>query len=388
MVSYLQSVEKLVDKSIYGRGVKTFLEGGVVGFTNLTLDSWRKYSVKDLETETVLIPLLHLALSTAKWDKAELAIKESAGCSCRYFEEFGTCKHIVAVCAALEQEFIRPNKIGSKKQEIQSSLDTLFQFNNNQEQREWLNKIYQYFERNRSSLFPWISQIVKATSTENTPFNSSDSVNNIENRYQEFWEGLKQMCQKATEDFDQEKKLCGLIADSLITGSVVWWNFWLDILPSLHPTNLIKVLTELWFQGYTLQHLFQPELNQYIQDKPALANQILEKLQQYPNSEKLQVQFALQIKMRDWLEKNIVNLDPQSLIQMAVAFPDLLEQIELVLFNNLKIWADFLNPTGTEELKKIMQSWRTNIGDTMEYQNLKTYLKQNYPKRKSLWSDL
>ena len=118
MVSYLDSVRKLVDKSIYGRGLKTFLEGGVISFTDLTIDSWRKYQVKDTNTEVVVIPLLHLVLSIQKWEQAENALKESAFCSCLYFKEFGTCKHIVAVCASIEQEFIQQNNINYKSKKF------------------------------------------------------------------------------------------------------------------------------------------------------------------------------------------------------------------------------------------------------------------------------
>ena len=50
MISYLRAVENLVDKPIYGRGVKTFLEGGIISHVDLTLDAWRKYQVKDTIT--------------------------------------------------------------------------------------------------------------------------------------------------------------------------------------------------------------------------------------------------------------------------------------------------------------------------------------------------
>ena len=390
MISYLQVAEKLVDKSIYGRGVKTFLEGGVVSFVNLTLDSWRKYQVKDLDTETVLIPLLHLALSMNKWNDGDKVLKESAICSCHYFHEFGPCKHIVAVCASLEQEFIRPNKLGSKKQEIESSLSALFEIGNNQEQREWLNKIYQYFERSKSSLFPWISQIVRQTSLEFE--NNISQGKNIDfqvSKYSEFWFGLKDLCVKATQDFDQEKKLIQLIADSLITGSYTWWSFWLDIFPVLHPTNQVKILTEIWFQSYTLQHKFQTELNDYIQNNNSgLNNKVMQKLEEYPNPSKLKVDLALQTKNKDWLEENIQILDPNSLINMAVNFPDLLEIIEINLSNILRVWTDFLTPQGTIEIQNIMQTWRNKLGDTMEYQNMKSYLKQSFPKRKKLWGEM
>lgn len=376
MVSYLDSVRKLVDKSIYGRGLKTFLEGGVIGFSDLTIDSWRKYKVKDSNTEVVVIPLLHLVLSIQKWEQAENALQESAFCSCAYFKEFGTCKHIVAVCASIEQEFIQPKKHKLQKQEIQSSLDNLFEYNNNQEQREWLAKIYQYFERSRSNLFPWISQIVRKTSDENLKFT-------------EFWQGFEDICKQATQDFDQEKKLAQLIVDSMITGSVVWWKFWIKLFPSLHPTHHIKVLAELWFQSHLLKHEYGKLLNEYlVKLEDNLKILIMQELDAYPNKDELKVQFALQCKMKDWLEEQMAKLDPMSLIEMAILYPDLLENIEENIFQHLKIWADFLTPQGTEEIREIMLAWRTKIGDTSSYVETKKYLKESYPKRKKLWADL
>lgn len=385
MISYLRAVENLVDKPIYGRGVKTFLEGGIISYVDLTLDAWRKYQVKDTNTEVVVMPLLHLALNIQKWNQADQVIKESAFCSCQYFKEFGTCKHIVAVCASLEQEFIQPKNTKAGKQEIQNSLDTLFRLNDDKQQREWLNKFYQYFERSRYNLFPWISQVVRAT--------SGDTDRQI---FTEFWFGLREITKTATLDFDQEKKLINLITDSLITGSSVWYEFWLEIFPSLHPHNLVKVITSLWFQGYTLKHDFQDDLTYYIQNSKASSNgtlhnlseNILTELEQYPNSEKLKVEFALQVKDKDWLEKNMRNLDPLNLINMAINFPDLLESIELALTGILKVWSDFLTPQGTDELVEVMKTWRNKLGDTMEYQEMKHYLKQSYPKRKKLWSEL
>jgi len=376
MISYLDSVRKLVDKSIYGRGLKTFLEGGVIGFSDLTIDSWRKYQVKDTNTEVVVIPLLHLVLSIQKWEQGANAIQESAFCSCNYFKEFGTCKHIVAVCASIEQEFIQPKKHKLHKLEIQSSLDNLFEYNNNQEQREWLTKIYQYFERSRSNLFPWISQIVRKTSDENLQF-------------PEFWEGFEDICKQATQDFDQEKKLVQLIEDSMVTGSLVWWKFWIKLFPILHPTHHIKILAELWFQSNLLKHDYGKFLNEYLFH---LDNNckilIMQELDTYSNKEELKVQFALQSKMKDWLEKQMSKLDPMSLIEMAILYPDLLENIEDCIFHHLKIWADFLTPEGTEEIREVMLAWRTKIGDTSAYIETKKYLKESYPKRKKLWSDL
>ena len=46
MISYLEAIKPLVNPEIYNRGLKLYLEGRVLGYSELLLDYWRRYQVQ------------------------------------------------------------------------------------------------------------------------------------------------------------------------------------------------------------------------------------------------------------------------------------------------------------------------------------------------------
>ena len=125
MLSYLETVQKIAQTDVYNRGLKYYLDGKVLSHQDLVLDLWRKYKVSSNRIYEVQIPLLHLALSPKKFDKADLALLESVSCECGYFQEFGICKHIVAVCGSLENEF-NINLKKNKRRQTESLASNVF----------------------------------------------------------------------------------------------------------------------------------------------------------------------------------------------------------------------------------------------------------------------
>src|SRR6476469_3860675 len=106
MLSYLDTAKQVVDEAVYARGIRLYLEGRVGRHQDMLLDFWREYGMnEDHNRYVVRLPLLHLALNSSKWDRASQVLKEHASCECAYYQEYGLCKHVVAVCASLEKEF-------------------------------------------------------------------------------------------------------------------------------------------------------------------------------------------------------------------------------------------------------------------------------------------
>ena len=128
MFSYLDAAQKLVSREIYGRGIKYYLEGKVLKFDELVLDFWRLYQVSENHENAIIkLPLLHLALNQSKYEQADKALTEVCSCTCSYYQEYGPCKHIVAVCASIEQEFGLNKKPVVQNQNTEKKVDSLLQ---------------------------------------------------------------------------------------------------------------------------------------------------------------------------------------------------------------------------------------------------------------------
>jgi hypothetical protein len=77
MISYLEAIKPLVNPEIYNRGLKLYLEGRVLGYSELLLDYWRRYQVQGKhQVYTVDIPLIHLALDKSKHSQAGEALQQ------------------------------------------------------------------------------------------------------------------------------------------------------------------------------------------------------------------------------------------------------------------------------------------------------------------------
>jgi hypothetical protein len=378
MFSYLTAVRSVVDPNVYARGIKLYLQGSVLSHTEMTLDFWRKYVVAgSAQSHTVQMPLLHLALARHKYDLGGQAMVESTRCDCAYFQEFGICKHIVAVCAQLEQEFAPPSKVVSEQ--IQASvLDNIFQAEADKKIRVWLSKVEDYLAKDSQGQTYWWEEVA-------TFFRTDPS------GYEAFWSSLAQMVEEATKTWEKEARLLPLIYLSLQLGGARWWDFWQPYLSQISQNRMEKLLVDLWkLKVIGACKNFEPQLLDFLsQLHDQQKEQTLRELQKvFPHSAKFWLDFVFESKFESWVDKNYQTLDPLSLIKAVEMLPDRSEKFELEILRQVRIWSDFLQTGQYDDLIQLFQVWQRRLGRSQYFEQALKYLQENHPKKKKLLRQL
>lgn len=374
LLSYLQAVQTLVAPSIYNRGLRFYLEGRVGSYREMDLDFWREYKLLDQETYLVRLPQLHLALSRHKWDKATEVLKQHASCECEYFREFQVCKHIVAVCAALEQEAGPKTQTKIPQTEVDSLLDKVFAVEMDRKSRVWAEKSDNFFARPNMDTRGWLEDMAHTVAKNPT-------------LYSELFTHLRNLAVAAQRDYEQEKRLSGFISEILRSGFSIWWQFWQDTLGSLEPTYLKEILLDLWRRYQAgVQLEFLDQFQAYLQKLPTNDKHwILDKLRQHYDTERrVWVEFVFAAQMYDWLLGNLSDLDPNTLVRAALLMPEQREDIEQRLLHQVKIWVDFLQSGDYDPLVQVFHAWRDRLGQSTFYDEAVKYARLIHPKKKKL----
>jgi SWIM zinc finger len=383
MFSYLGAVQKLIGREIYGRGIKYYLEGRVTKFDDLALDFWRSYTVtENHEDVNIKIPLLHLALSQSRYPTADLALSQVVSCTCNYFQEYGVCKHIVAVCASIEQEFglnkklIVQNSDTGKK--VDSLLETIFEAETDKKSRRWQSQIESYIYSSSSGDPHWFDEAIS-------------EVSNNQDQYQEFLTGFRGIILEALKTWEAELRIINLIKQSLYFGGRFWWRFWQEFLDRLEDSNKLKLWTSIWkmyivgaFKDF--QEEFLMELRRL---EDSTKQDILEALKkEFQGQNKVWVTFAIESHYKLWLMANLDIFDPLNLLKLYFILPEDQDDIERRVYNQVKVWSDFLQSGNYAELVATMKKWENSVGRTDYYEMALKYVKDNHSKKKKLMNEL
>lgn len=384
MISYLDTVKNLSDEVVFHRGQRLFLEGKVLKYKELNLDYWREYEVLGSKgcVYYVKIPVIHLALSADKMDKADLALSEVVHCTCPYFEEFGFCKHVVAVCTALENEFsINLKKTKNKLYKSQSDeiLETIFEADFVRKQREFEAQLESYLEGIlKNTDFKWLDELVLLTLEENPDHTS-------------FFERLEVFINCYISKYESEGYICNLILKSLLFDSRPWWKFWQKFFNRLTLDNYIKINVKLWeMQSVRIFRNLKDDVTVHLKNLSVdEKKQILKQLQKnFSGNQEIWINFVIQSHLYQWLEENVLNLDPETLIKFAKEWPFWQEQIEPILFEKIKLWIEFLPKDDYDKIAQAFNDWLKYFGAGENYLQAYTYLKQIHKKKKSLLSKI
>ncbi len=384
MFSYLDAVKKIVDESIYGRGVKSYLEGHILGFKDLILDYWRLYEVKGQDVYQIKIPLLHLALSRSKFESASQALSQNVICTCPYFAEFGICKHIVAVCASLEKEF-NASKGSSpvEKQEIDSVLDQMFAAETKKQEQRWLERFQKFLKRDvENYTTEWYKRVDFWVQV-------SLEISQQPNYYQNFTHSLQILADEQMRHWEGEKRLTNIFGESVNFGGGYWLNLWYPYFDKLVIENQIRVWIEIWagfFQKYSGVVSISKEFLSLLKVLPEEVKVgVFAKLQSdYMETKGMWLNFALQSEYLSWLQANLANLDPLTLLQTSRLLPDEQQEIEQRILAQTQTWSDFLLSGEYEQLTEVFQEWLKILGRTELYEQALDYIKKNHPKKKKL----
>lgn len=378
MLSYLETVKKCCPTEIYNRGLRAYLEGKIISQQAMVLDFWRVYKVEDREIYTVQIPLLHLALSLDKHSLASKALQEVVSCDCNYFQEFGVCKHITAVCASLEDEFsisLKKQKRGASSSASQV-FDSILEVGIEKKIRQFLVALEDFLEVGYSNL-SFLQDFILEVKTDP--------------KYQTTLKQVQALLLEKIENYEYERKILKLVQPSLILDAENWWSVWHKIQAKLTAKNRLKFFSQVW-KSYLAGNLesIQAEFKTALQNLAELDKlEIFEFLQkEYEAEAENWLEFAILAQMQSWIVKNLNLLDPLFLLKVIQAFPDIRETAEIHLLEQLKLWSDFLE-TGQnyDEIIQVFDIWQKELGGSIYCEEALDYFKQNHPKKKKLFKN-
>jgi SWIM zinc finger len=374
MFSYLTSVQSLVSTEIFKRGVRYYLDGNVVGFNKMNLDNWREYKIIGNEEYTVKIPVLHLLLGRNKLDQMSNSLEESSYCSCPYFYECGgICKHIIAVCNHMDNEFLgTKNPIQMDKLIQGSILNNIFQAENGRKANEILGKFSEFFERSSTNLF-WFEKIVFELYRE-TELSKSIMLE------------LQSDFKKRLRNYDYEKRIFLLVNPSLRLGGKAWWNFWQELLASFSEQTQLKFYSELWgMRRARLTTDYNEEINRFVatltEENKA---KILERLKRdYENNSKLWLDFVMASEFTGFLSDNLDKFDAGMLIEVCPLMPEKRDEIDIKIYSQIRVWSDFLTTGDYDEIVQTIDKW-AKLGKSEIFMEAIKYIKESHKKKSKL----
>jgi hypothetical protein len=379
MLSYLEVVEQLVDSAIYQRGIKYYLQGNVIQWEPMFLDFWREYSVVGREHEKVFMPVLHLAMSASNFRFAHKALEKASQCSCDYFDTYGICKHIVAVCAALEQEFTL-KEILVEENSPTEILDSLFEADVIKNKRQWRHTFESVLVKGPYTNFTLQKQF------EDFIF----AVVQSPEQYQDIFDNSKSLLDRLMGNYTAEKLVVEAIAFSLLIDSQsdVWWNYWYQYMLVLDEANKVRLAIHLWkLYRLDLNKQYRNELINFLKQLPDnLKKQIVETISTQ-GDEKWR-EFPLVSHYDEWIIEHLAEFDIDFLFQTAVEFPDLQEEIEEHLLVQFKQWSDFLQPGHTQQFALAFKNWKELFGRSKYFEEAAQYTRALHKRKKILMSEL
>lgn len=381
--SYKKAIQDVVESAIFARGVRDFLEGKVLSHEDLILDYWRLYKVLGKYEYDIKFPLIHFALTKSKFDLAGEALLQSAICTCENFIQSGYCRHLVAVCSSLDDEF---NLDWKQKSDINSThsksiLDTIFEVENSKLFREFENKMDVYILQGKIKDNGWVEKYAL-----NVAQNQSE--------FEIYLQSYTKKIQNYLENWDWEKRLVGLIPRFLMFGKKLWWDFFSTYFSQINLELSYELYAQIW-ELHTLKFSgeYQKDWLEFIKNLDDTGKQaVLDILQQkFKLNRQIWLDFAIFSGYQTWIKANLDYLDPLTLLKLASQNTDISDEIEIHLAKQIKVWSDFVTGGDQNEYQEIIQvfhKWEETIGRTENFERTLEYVKAGNPKKRKLLKSL
>jgi hypothetical protein len=378
MINYLTSIKPLVSDSVFATGIKLYLEGSILDTKDTILPGWKACSVHGSQHNyRVLFPIIHELVPESTVEIASNIIRDHATCNCPYFSEYATCKHLVAICAFLDdQNGKKVEKKTTKKDihKIDSLIDTMFEVESQKKTRKWMHQVEKYVSIMSPEDCFWFDEIVRDVAKSPTD-------------HGHFIDDFRDFSLRNISTFEHEKKIVELIKHSIYFGEKYWWDFWYPIVPKLSKEAQVKVWVAIWklYLAGVLS-LWKDEFLYQLRDcNSDLKQSILSTLQKdFVTKAEFWTQFVIEAQISTWLEENFDKLDPVNLLKIVSYLPDKQEVIEEAVFNHVKIWADFITTGNYDQIIDVFHQWKKMLGTTDMYMTAQEYIKTHHPKKKSL----
>ena len=376
--SYTRSIGQLADKNIFDRGLRIYLEGSVLDYQSLVLDSWRVYTVQNPESHPsffeVRIPLLHKLLRSNQWDQAAQALEQSASCTCPYFQEYGCCRHLVAVCASLEKEFVKPEDV----KVVQASTNIFdLELHSSNEIDRWLHNFEQavYFGRSFRDKQKWLAQMTSQIQIE-------------PGLMKELAPKLQSWALTQISDFETEKKVLSLAGETIFFGGQTWWQTWMPIVIKADFWNSKKLHEQIFgWRSEPKIHQFYTEIQNYWRNH-LTGDQRIEIFKDLTGRDKvtfnIKLELAIDLGHWSWVELELDKLDPLTLLNISQFLPDQAEPIELLIFNQIRQWLDLVEPEAYTQIIDVLTKWRVIYGGSDLWDSIAKEIQVRHKKKSNL----
>ena len=365
--SYAKCAKKLVQEEIFQRGIRLYLEGIVKEWHSLLLPSWREYQVRDYQ---VVVPLMHELTASQSPD----ILGYFAKCTCPYFYEYGVCKHIVAVCHALDDEFLPKEEIKtSHLPSIEGFFDKLIETETEQNIRKFEFEMQKYLSSPNKMGLDWVFEFCNLSSRE-------------PQKYAKYLQTICPKWLKICQNYDNEILIARLLPKIFFCGGTNWYNSVEKLVAQMMPKTKLNIYFEMYklysvgeFRGFGLENILQS----LGQDEKL---EILEKLKSWNKNPQIWIDFALISNCDEILLDMIDILDVSNLLKLLPKFPD--DELEIYLLRQIKLWSDYLEAGKYSEISQTMRSWHNISGRSHTWEQAFEYIQKSHPKKKSLIASL
>jgi hypothetical protein len=378
MIAYIDSIKPYIEPSIFNRGVKLYLEGGVISKKDLLLDNWREYNVLDKhETYLVIIPILHLTLDSSRFGQVFEALNQVTQCECAFHLQFGICNHIVAVLAQMDKEFNSIPTISRSSASQSDILDTIFVAQKVKIHRKWLATVDALLSKENPNFY-YIDEICKAIKDE-------------PHEHSEFLQEFGRLLEPFIGYYLKEKRVLRIALESILIGKQIMWSFFLPFVLRMDSDIQTQFFITMWryywmdaCEGY--KDDFVSELRKLDLDKKLEIYNRLKK--DFPGQPELSIEFCFASQYFTPLIEQKSMLPEKDLIQLTELVPDLRDSTDLILSGHLKTWSDFLKAGDYNEFLGLVNLWSDRLGKSEVFVETLKYIIANHTLKRSLVAKL
>lgn len=375
---YLDAIKPHVEPSIYNRGLRLYLNGGVSSPRSLLLDNWREYEVSEKNhTVTVRIPVLHLALDSSKFPRAYQALEQVVSCECEYFLHDGMCQHIAGVIAAMDKEFNTTTSFTKQSVDSGDLLDNIFTAQKIKIHRKWLATMDTLLTRETANYY-YLDEISKTVKEE-------------PGEHEEFFTQLAKLIEPHIGYYSKEKRIVKIALESILIGKVRMWNFYLPYIERMDEANQLQFWVSMWkFYWMGASEGYKIDLLGRLRDLGSdFKEAVLRKLmKEYSAQNEVYLEFCFLAQHYSYLVKHKETLSEKDLIRLTEILPDLRESTDVVLAGHLRTWSDFLQTGEYKEFLELITLWADKLGKSEVFVDTLKYIITNHQKKKSLVSKL
>jgi hypothetical protein len=416
--SYLKAIQTKTTESVFAAGVKYYLYKKIRSKEVLLLPHWRVYQVKGQKIEyAVVVPVAHLLRPIPRIEILADILEETCTCECPYFNEYGVCKHIVAVCNDIDNEFeldhARQHIKQSKDQMIATDVfEKIFGVQQSKRRTEYKDQLFKpnapsfltremvyelEDETQKSKFFRDFSHpewedfsLLFSQKIDEITINLKEQIINFDQSlFHLIWSNLT----SRIGYYSEEKQIFVLVdKTSSFWRYPVWLWLILVITPHLDLEVQMQIHNLLYKQSFMgLASSFWTSLYLKYLENQLLDSELAEKLlhnldETFGVGAEICLYFAYTTGQVDWLRQHIEELNNEYLIKCIKLMPDELEYLDNILKERVMVWLNYLksDQSDYQKLSTTLHLWYEYFGFSEGLSEVLKTLKVSHAKKKNL----